>query len=91
MLLKGEILMILDADLTVIPEELPYFYEAITKNRGDFINGSRLVYPMHDEAMRFLMWLEINFSALLFPTYSIPVLKIPCAVQKCCINAITNA
>ncbi|MGZ5304940.1 MAG: glycosyltransferase, partial [Bacteroidia bacterium] len=49
---KGDILMILDADLTVIPEELPYFYEAIAKRRGEFINGSRLVYPMHKDAMR---------------------------------------
>jgi len=50
---QGDILMILDADLTVLPEELPYFYEAISKNHGEFINGSRLVYPMHDDAMRF--------------------------------------
>lgn len=48
----GDILMILDADLTVIPEELPYFYEAIATRRGEFINGSRMIYPMHDEAMR---------------------------------------
>ncbi|MBK9478949.1 MAG: glycosyltransferase [Bacteroidetes bacterium] len=63
---KGEILMILDADLTVIPEELPYFYEAITKNRGDFINGSRLVYPMHDEAMRFFNVVGNKFFSLAF-------------------------
>lgn len=63
---KGDILMILDADLTVIPEELPYFYEAITKNRGDFINGSRLVYPMHDEAMRFFNVVGNKFFSLAF-------------------------
>jgi hypothetical protein len=63
---KGDILMILDADLTVIPEELPYFYEAITKNRGDFINGSRLVYPMHDEAMRFFNVIGNKFFSMAF-------------------------
>lgn len=51
---QGEVLMILDADLTVPPEDLPKFYDAICKNRGEFINGCRLVYPMEQEAMRFL-------------------------------------
>jgi len=46
--------MILDADLTVPPEMLPRFYEAIASGRGEFINGTRLVYPMETEAMRFL-------------------------------------
>jgi hypothetical protein len=50
----GDILMILDADLTVPPEELPKFYDALVHNKGEFINGSRLVYGMEDEAMRFL-------------------------------------
>jgi len=53
-LASGEILMILDADLTVPPEDLPKFYEAIASNKGEFINGTRLVYPMEDEAMRTL-------------------------------------
>ncbi len=51
---KSEILMILDADLTVPPEEMPKFYEAIKSGKGEFINGCRLIYPMEDEAMRFL-------------------------------------
>ncbi|HQG46553.1 MAG TPA: glycosyltransferase, partial [bacterium] len=51
---NGEILMILDADLTTPPEDLPKFYHALTANRGEFINGCRLVYPMEKEAMRFL-------------------------------------
>jgi len=51
---QGEILMILDADLTVAPQELPKFYEAIQSGKGEFINGCRLIYPMEDEAMRFL-------------------------------------
>src|SRR3989339_826727 len=50
----GDILMILDADMTVPPEDLPKFFEAIATGRGEFINGTRLVYPLEDEAMRFL-------------------------------------
>ena len=38
--------MILDADLTVMPEELPLFFKALVGNVGEFINGSRLVYPV---------------------------------------------
>lgn len=51
---KGDILMILDADITVRPEDLPKFYDALVEGKGEFINGSRLVYPMEDQAMRFL-------------------------------------
>jgi len=51
---KGDVLFILDADLTVPPEDLPKFYAAIAEGRGEFVNGSRLVYPMEGEAMRFL-------------------------------------
>jgi hypothetical protein len=50
----GELLTILDADLTMPPGMLARFYEAYRDGRGDFINGSRLVYPMEGEAMRFL-------------------------------------
>lgn len=63
---SGDILLILDADLTVIPEELHYFYEAIARGRGEFINGSRLVYPMHDEAMRPLNMLGNKFFSIMF-------------------------
>ena len=49
---QNDILMILDADLTVMPEELPRFLDAIASNRGEFINGSRLVYPIPREAMK---------------------------------------
>ena len=48
----GDILMILDADLTVAPEDLPKFWAAILEGRGEFINGTRLVYPMEQDAMR---------------------------------------
>jgi hypothetical protein len=50
---SGDVLMILDADLTVPPEDLPRFYEAWRSRKGEFVNGVRLVYPMEDRAMRF--------------------------------------
>jgi ubiquinone/menaquinone biosynthesis C-methylase UbiE len=62
----GDILMILDADLTVPPEDLTKFYEAIASGKGDFINGSRLVYPMDKEAMRFLNLLGNKFFSMAF-------------------------
>jgi len=51
---NGDVLMILDADLTMAPEDLPRFYDALVSGAGDFINGVRLVYPMEKQAMRFL-------------------------------------
>lgn len=63
---QGEVLMILDADLTVPPEDMPKFYEAISSGKGEFINGCRLVYPMEDEAMRFLNLLANKFFGLFF-------------------------
>ena len=50
----GDILMILDADLTMPPEELPKFYEVIASGRAEFANGVRLIYPMEEQAMQFL-------------------------------------
>ncbi|MBL4690839.1 MAG: glycosyltransferase [Rhodospirillales bacterium] len=50
----GDVLIILDADLTVPPEDIPKFYDAIVSGKGEYINGTRLVYPMEGEAMRFL-------------------------------------
>ena len=63
---SGDILMILDADLTVPPEYLPRFYDALVTGKGDFINGVRLVYPMEKEAMRFLNLLGNKFFSLAF-------------------------
>lgn len=67
---EGEVLMILDGDLTTPPEDLPKFYGALACRKGDFINGSRLVYGMESEAMRFANLLAnhgfaIGFSWLL--------------------------
>jgi glycosyltransferase involved in cell wall biosynthesis len=63
---SGDILMILDADLTVAPEDLPRFYDALCSGRGEFINGVRLVYPMDQEAMRWLNFLGNKFFSLTF-------------------------
>lgn len=63
---SGDILMILDADLTVAPEDMPKFYDAMRQNRAEFINGSRLVYPMEKEAMRFLNLIANKFFGLFF-------------------------
>ncbi len=62
----GDILMILDADMTVAPEDLPRFFHAIAEGKGEFINGVRLVYPMDDEAMRFLNYLGNKFFGMVF-------------------------
>src|SRR3990170_1062088 len=62
----GDILLILDADLTVPPEDLPKFFQALASGKGEFINGSRLVYPMEDQAMRFLNTLGNKFFSLSF-------------------------
>lgn len=63
---KNDVLMILDADLTVPPEDLPKFFDAIASGKGEFINGSRLVYQMDKEAMRFLNLLGNKFFSKTF-------------------------
>jgi hypothetical protein len=61
----GEVLTILDADLTMPPEKLTRFYDAYCHGAADFVNGTRLVYPMEGEAMRFLNRLGNVFFAKL--------------------------
>jgi SAM-dependent methyltransferase len=63
---EGDILMILDADMTVPPEDLIRFYNAIVGGRGEFINGVRLVYPLQDQSMRFFNILGNKFFSLAF-------------------------
>lgn len=63
---QGDILMILDADMTVPPEDLPRFYEAIASGKGEFINGVRLVYPLEQDSMRFLNMVGNKFFSLAF-------------------------
>ena len=63
---KFDILMILDADMTVPPEDLPRFYRAIYSGKGEFINGVRLVYPMESKAMRFFNIVGNKFFSIAF-------------------------
>lgn len=65
-LASGEVLMILDSDLTTPPEDLPKFYNALKNRKGDFINGCRLVYPMEKDAMRFLNQVANKAFGILF-------------------------
>jgi len=61
----GDLLMILDADLTVPPEDLPGFYEVAARGQADFVQGTRLVYPMESGAMRFFNKIgNVAFSQL---------------------------
>lgn len=63
---SGDILMILDADLTVPPEDLPRFYEALCSEKAEFVNGVRLIYPMGEKAMRFFNLLGNKFFSMAF-------------------------
>jgi len=63
---RGDVLMILDADLSVMPEELPMFLDAICHGSGYFVNGSRLVYPMQRRAMKFTNMLGNKVFGLIF-------------------------
>ncbi len=63
---RGEVLMILDADLTMPPEELPKFYDALATGKGEFINGTRLVYAYEKGAMQFLNFLANRGFAKVF-------------------------
>ncbi len=63
---SGDILIILDADLTVSLEDLPRFYEALFTGKGELINGVRLVYPMEHQAMRWLNFLGNKMFSLTF-------------------------
>jgi hypothetical protein len=62
----GDILFILDADLTMPPEQLPKFYEVARSGLGDFVNGCRLVYPMEEQAMQFLNMIANKFFGIAF-------------------------
>lgn len=62
----GDILMILDADITVPPEDLPRFYDLIVSGAGEFVSGVRLVYPMEDEAMQFANLVANKFFSMAF-------------------------
>jgi SAM-dependent methyltransferase len=61
---RGDVLVIQDGDLTAPPEDLPKFYQALMEGHAEFVNGSRLVYPMESRAMRFLNFLGNKFFAM---------------------------
>jgi glycosyltransferase involved in cell wall biosynthesis len=63
---RGDVLMILDADLTVPPEDLPRFFDAIASGKAEFVNGSRLLYPMEERAMKFVNYLGNKLFGSLF-------------------------
>jgi len=63
---EGDVLVIQDADLTAPPEDLPKFLKALCEGKGEFINGSRLVYPMEKQAMQFLNLIANKFFGVLF-------------------------
>jgi ubiquinone/menaquinone biosynthesis C-methylase UbiE len=54
---KGDIVMILDADMAVMPEDLPKFVRPLQQGTADFVNGTRLVYPMEGQAMKMINYL----------------------------------
>jgi len=63
---RGDVLMILDADLTVPPEDLPRFFDAIASGKAEFVNGSRLLYPMEERAMKVVNYLGNKLFSNLF-------------------------
>ena len=63
---SGEVLMILDADLTVPPEDLLRFFRALISGKGEFVNGVRMVYPLEDQSMRFINLVGNKFFSLAF-------------------------
>jgi glycosyltransferase involved in cell wall biosynthesis/2-polyprenyl-3-methyl-5-hydroxy-6-metoxy-1,4-benzoquinol methylase len=63
---RGDVLIILDADLTVPPEDLPRFFDAIAGGKAEFVNGSRLLYPMEERAMKFVNYLGNKLFSSLF-------------------------
>ncbi len=63
---RGDVLMIMDGDLTVSPEQLTKFWQAVRSGKGELVNGSRLVYPMEGEAMRLLNLVANKVFALVF-------------------------
>jgi glycosyltransferase involved in cell wall biosynthesis len=63
---SGDVLMILDADLTMPPEDLPRYYDALVTGKAEFVNGVRLVYPMEEEAMRLLNLFGNKFFSVAF-------------------------
>jgi hypothetical protein len=87
----GDLVTILDADLTMPPEMLVRFYDAYTRGLGDFVNGSRLVYPMEGEAMRFLNHLgNVLFAKTLSSVMGVPIGDSLCGTKLMAREAYTR-
>tara|TARA_Y100001958_G_C20781994_1_gene253238 strand:- start:26 stop:568 length:543 start_codon:yes stop_codon:yes gene_type:complete len=65
-LASKDVLIILDGDLTVPPEDIPKFWKKISTGEAEYINGTRLIYPMEQEAMRFLNYIANKIFSILF-------------------------
>lgn len=79
---SGDVLMILDADLTVPPEELPVFYDTLVSGHADYVQGTRLVYPMESGAMRFFNKLgNMAFSQLFTHLLQQPIRDTLCGTK----------
>jgi SAM-dependent methyltransferase len=63
---RGDILMILDSDLSTPPEALPKFYDVLRRGKGEFAQGTRLIYKMEKNAMRPLNFIANRAFALIF-------------------------
>lgn len=63
---RGDILIVLDADMSVDPEELPKFYQAVASGNAELAIGCRLVYQMERQSMRTLNLLGNKFFSLIF-------------------------
>ncbi|OUU27996.1 MAG: hypothetical protein CBB97_05285 [Candidatus Endolissoclinum sp. TMED37] len=63
---SNDILIILDGDLTVAPESLEKFWKKISSGEAEYVNGSRLIYPMDNNAMRFLNYIANKIFSVLF-------------------------
>lgn len=63
---RGEVVLILDSDMGVAPEDVPKFVQALARGKGEMVNGSRMVYPMEGRAMRFLNLLANKAFAAIF-------------------------
>ncbi len=83
---EGDLFMIMDADLTFPPENLPRYYEAWRGGQGEYINGVRLVYPMEDKAMRPINFLGNKFFSLAFTW----CLEQPIKDTLCCTKVLSR-
>jgi len=62
----GDVLMILDADMSVLPEELPRFLSSLEEGKAEAVNGTRMVYPMEGQAMPYLHLFGNKIFSIIF-------------------------